>query len=112
MDEKTATINIDDQFCQYIINNLFNDGIHTWWIIGAFGSLTIVTIIFSFIAAFVDADLLFKRPTVITISARRDANAMTSYQRDCTRLRKGMNLSRDEFNRVANMAYGDYLLDS
>lgn len=50
-------VDSDEKFRRFLISNLFNNGVHSWWILCLFAIITIVAIVFSFIAAYIDLNL-------------------------------------------------------
>lgn len=60
MDETKSNdrfVDSDEKFRRFLISNLFNNGVHAWWIICLFAVIAMVGIVFSFIAAYVDMNL-------------------------------------------------------
>lgn len=50
-------VDSDEKFRRFLISNLFNNGVHSWWILCLFAVITVVAVVFSFIAAYVDLNL-------------------------------------------------------
>lgn len=85
----------DDKFRRFIIGNLFNDGIHGWWLLGTFGTLSIISIVFVFFAAFVDTDLLFDSTEYVT-RVQECARLQSDTGLDCATLEQIAMLTKSE----------------
>lgn len=103
-----CVVDTDNEFQHYVINNLFNNGVHAWWLIGTLGCLTVLSIVFTFFSLFIDTRNLFPVPPAdllgITPGIVHDAEA-------CKRLRTELEVNDETLERVATMAQSERDLD-
>lgn len=104
----SCTIDSDKEFQTYVLNGLFNNGVHAWWLIGTMGTLTILSIVFTFFSLFVDSRNLFPTspsiPIELTERVVRDSTA-------CKHLRNQLGVTDRAIERVATLAKSENALE-
>lgn len=104
----SCTIDSDREFQTYLLNGLFNNGVHAWWLIGTMGTLTVLSIVFTFFSLFVDSRNLFptlpRIPLELTESVVRDSTA-------CRHLRAQLGVNDRAIENVATLAQSENALE-
>lgn len=77
-------VDSEEKFRRYLTSSLFGNGIHAWWLICLFAVVTMIAVVFSFVAAYIDLKVSLHSALMNQNSPKIDNQMRTLYDSERT----------------------------